>query len=66
MSKLHVDETTDRGHNELDLAWAFGAPTLDDLGDETYSEFDDDDFEDSRDLDDWLSAELRLGQQDDD
>ncbi len=60
MSRLHVDETADR---ELDLTWAFSAPTLDDLGDET---FEDDDFEDNRDLDDWLSAELRLGQEYDD
>ena len=63
MSRLHVGETADCGHDEVDLTWAFSTPTLDDLDDEAY---EDDDFEDSRDLDDWLSAELGLGHEDDD
>lgn len=63
MSRLLVGETADGGQNELDLTWAFSTPTLDDLGDELY---EDDDFEDSRDLDDWLSDELGLGQEYDD
>ncbi|MEO6221981.1 MAG: hypothetical protein ABIP90_01935 [Vicinamibacterales bacterium] len=69
MSRLHVDVATDRRYEEASLASALGDPTFEEFAQDALSEFgnyEEDDFEDSRDLDDWLSVELRLGQEDDD